>query len=317
MLFRPRFDVVTIGSATRDFMFYDHQGTLLPHTTSVAPGLCFPYGTKVDIGQAHFTFGGGAANAAVNTAYQGWRTAVLTAIGADETAGAIVKNFQQRGVGVALVQQYARSQSSFAFIITAGDQREHVIFLYRGASPLLALSAAAARRIKTRWWYVTSLVGSSWRSILETAMHQPGMKAWNPGSVQLRAGVKKLSPFLVQTDILFLNRAEAITLLRTTAAVPMRTLLKQLHHHGPRVVVITNGKHGADAYDGTTFFHQAVATRRQPVDTTGVGDAHNSTFMVVFDATGGDCRVALRAAMRNATAVASKVGAQEGYIRVV
>jgi len=317
MLFQPRFDITTVGSATRDFMFYDHQGALTPHTTADAAGLCFPYGAKVDIGKAYFNFGGGAANVAVNAAVQGWRVATVAAVGDDDTAVAIVKNMRQRGVETKFIEQHQHAQSSFSFVITAGDQREHVIFLYRGASQLLQVPAHVARQIKTRWWYITSLVSNQWRGVLQTILAQPGAKAWNPGGVQLQAGVKVLAPYLSATDILLLNRQEALTLFRLTGTVPVRSLLKKLQQCGPRVVVITNGRQGADAYNGKQYFHQAIVGRKLPVDTTGMGDVHNSTFTMVFDATGGDCAAALRAAARNATAVASKVGAQEGFIKVL
>lgn len=288
----------------------------MPHTTADAAGLCFPYGAKVDIGKAYFNFGGGAANVAINATVQKWRVAVMAAVGDDEAAVAIVKNMARRGIETKFIEQHQHTQSSFAFIITAGNQREHVIFLYRGASQLLQAPVHVTRRIKTRWWYITSLVSGQWRNALQVVMAQPGAKAWNPGGVQLQVGIKVLAPYLAATDILLLNRQEALTLLHLTGVVPVRSLLKKLQHYGPRVVVITNGRQGADAYNGKQYFHQAIIGRKLPVDTTGMGDVHNSTFTMVFDATGGNCVTALRAAARNAAAVASKIGAQEGFIRV-
>ena len=38
----------------------------------------------------------------------------------------------------------------------------------------------------------------------------------------------------------------------------VRNLLKVINEYGSKIVVITKGKYGADAYDGKKFYHQDI-----------------------------------------------------------
>ncbi|MDP3964832.1 MAG: carbohydrate kinase family protein, partial [bacterium] len=139
--------------------------------------------------------------------------------------------------------------------------------------------------------------------------------AWNPGSTQIKAGRGKLSRLLSKTEILILNRDEAIELAGTSAKNSNpRSLVKTLRSWGPKVVVITNGKKGVYAYAGEkVVFHQALVGKQ--TDTTGAGDAFGSTFVAGYIRSRGELALPLREAAVNSSSVVRQVGAQAGLLR--
>ncbi len=321
-----RYDMVTIGTASRDYMFADLAGEFLVPGTKTKPAqLSFPYGAKIDVNKTFFSFGGGGANVAVNAVLQGRRVAAIFAVGDDENGREIFNRLKDKGIDVRLAEMHENTHTAFAFILTAGKQREHVIFVHRGASHQLTCPPAVLRAIKTRWWYVGSLPGSGWKNILDGVFSQPGLVAWNPGTVQLAAGKKQLAPYLDKTHIVALNRQEAVGLVAGKNPSPAarkkyantKTLLRAVFDLGPAIAVVTNGKNGTDVYNGEQFFHQPIIGGANVVDTTGVGDAHNGTFTLAFDHYQGDFANALLLAAYIGGAVSQVVGAELGFRRVL
>ena len=78
--------------------------------------------------------------------------------------------------------------------------------------------------------------------------------------------------------------------------------------------MITNGKNGADAYNGKKFYHQDIVKEKAKMDTTGVGDAFGSTFVAGLNLYDGDIQKSMRLAVKNTSHVIAKQGAQNGLI---
>ncbi|MCD4694301.1 carbohydrate kinase family protein, partial [bacterium] len=91
-------------------------------------------------------------------------------------------------------------------------------------------------------------------------------------------------------------------------------LLKCLKEMGPSIVVITKGKDGADCYDGNKFYHQKSLVKTIKVDTTGVGDAFNSSFVAGLEIYKGDIKKSLKLGAKNSASVITKQGAQNGLL---
>ncbi|MCK4968838.1 MAG: carbohydrate kinase family protein, partial [Candidatus Aenigmarchaeota archaeon] len=170
------------------------------------------------------------------------------------------------------------------------------------------------KQIKYQWIYLSSLSGKKWTNILKQIMDlklkHPLIKiAWNPGSNQLKEK-KKLNKFLSITDVLLLNKEEASELIGTKLSV--NNLSKRIVNLGPKIVVITQGKFGANVYNGQQNLHQSISQHRL-VDATGAGDAFGAGFvagLILFD----DLKKALDLAIRNSGSVVSKIGAQQGLL---
>lgn len=91
-------------------------------------------------------------------------------------------------------------------------------------------------------------------------------------------------------------------------------LLQKIKSYGPELVLITDGKNGAHAYNGQEVIYQEALSGQRDVDMTGVGDAYNSTFAAAVLIYNGDIKKSLLAAAKNAASKISFLGAQNGLL---
>jgi len=321
-----KYDIITIGGATEDFSFYTHTGLLLESKKDVLHQkmIAFEYGAKIGIDRVYSTFGGGAANTAVNLSGLGFKTAAVLAVGDDERGRSIMANLKARKVATDLVQVVKKDTSGFSFIVI-NQSNERIIFSHRGANVELRLSSKALAAIKqARWAYITSLSGSYWLEDLKKIFAVKGVKKiWNPGETQLLGGIKKIAKFLKQTDVFCVNQEEAVELVLSTGKYraddfkflnKAKNLLQIIKSFGPKMVIITNGKKGADFYDGRNFYHQGIIKNQKRLDATGVGDAFHSSLLAGLKMYDNDIRRAMLLAVYNTAAVVSEIGAQNGLL---
>jgi len=326
------YDFITIGGATRDISFFTDQGVLLNNRRDVLRQklLAFEYGAKIKVDKFYYSFGGGAANSAVNLTNFGFKTACLLMLGADEAGSLILKNLRQHGVDSSLVKINKREESGASFILIARGG-ERIIFGARGANRCLAITAADQKVLKkTKNIYLASLSGPWWPNLARIfSLASPRAKKkvkifWNPGASQYKGGLKKLAAFLPRVTVFALNKDEAIELVLSSSrhrhlsrAFLNRTdnLLRLIYNFGPKIVLITLGKAGAAAYDGHKIYRQRIFKEKKRVDTTGIGDIFNSTFAAAYELFKGDIKKALRLAMRNAAAKIGHLGAQNGLLK--
>lgn len=319
------YDFITIGGATEDITFYTREGVLIDNKKDILRKklLAFEYGAKIKIDESHSTFGGGASNTAVNLAGLGFQVASLVAVGDDNRGENVVRNLKNKKVKTGLIQKKKGKDTGFSFLLV-GPNNEHIVFSNRAANCDLKISPKEKRTLKkTNWAYLTSLHGD-WEQILKNVFSVAKLnKAWNPGHVQIQAGFKVLKPYLKDTRVLALNKDEAIELTLThpdyknknnTFLNNTRNLLKAIKGMGPEIAVITRGKEGANAFDGKKFYYQPVLKEKKRVDTTGVGDAFNSSFVAGLELFKGDIKKSLRLGARNSASVIGQQGAQNGLL---
>lgn len=323
-----RFDVVTIGSVVQDITFYTGAGKVIatPDNLTSQRMLAFEYGAKISASEAFYSLGGGGANTAVSLSRLGMSAASFARVGSDEIGKELVAKFKREKVNVSLIQKDKKNNSGFSFVVaTDKKEKEHVVFTCRGANEHLEISKKEISKLKTKWVYITSLSGKNWLLNLKTLfakVKSSNIKVmWNPGSIQLAAGKRVLQPFLEQTDILTFNKDEAIELVLSGMKLGRKNpnhlnrpvyLLNILREWGPKIVVITEGKKGAWAYDGNKMYRQN-SIGKKTVDTTGVGDAFGSAFLAGYAET-GLINEALRWGATNSGSVISKIGAQNGLL---
>ncbi|MFA6410741.1 MAG: carbohydrate kinase family protein [Candidatus Buchananbacteria bacterium] len=322
------FDVVTIGGAVRDVTFYTDKGKifLTPENLTAQKMVAFEYGAKIEIKESFFTIGGGAANTATSFCRLGFKTAILTRLGDDEIGKEIEKNFKQEGINTDLIQRDKKLPTGFSLIVAVSKgEREHIAFTDRGANKFLTLKKSDLEKISTKWFYLTSMSGKNWLTNLKTvfavAKKNKIKIVWNPGTLQLNAGKKTLANFLKETDVLLLNKDEAIELVLSGIKLGRKNpsflnkplyLLNILQEWGSKTVVVTNGKKGAWAYDGKHIYQQKIV-RAKTLNTIGVGDAFGSGFVggLIFEK---NINKALKWGMLNSGSVITKVGAQAGLL---
>ena len=214
--------------------------------------------------------------------------------------------------------------SGFSFIII-GEGNEHVAFSHRAANSFLNISQIDLKKIerKSKWLFITSFSGE-WKRDFDKIFAVEGNKiAWNPGELQFEAGYPALSKYFKKTEVLTLNKDEAISLIlthKTHAGKPYdfladsKNLLNVIHSWGPKIVVVTNNEHGADAYDGVKYYHQGIVKVEKKEDTTGLGDCFGASFISGLELYQGDIARSLKLAAHNAAAVLAEQGAQNGFL---
>ena len=326
-----KFEVITIGGAVRDIIFYTNQGKLFatPNNLTAQKMLAFEYGAKINAPEAYYNLGGGAANTAVTFARLNFKTAVVARLGRDQDAHDICQGFKKEKIARDFVQIDPAVHTGSSFIIAINKKdREHVAFMDRGANNNLAFPPTKQKRLDANWFYLTSFSGDQWLKSLTAFFKFTKTKkrkikiAWNPGNLQLQAGQKILAPFLKQTEVLILNKDEAIELVLSGIKIGRRHprylnrplyLLNILKDWGPKLVVVTAGEQGAWVFDGKKIYRQKIK-KGKVVDTTGVGDAFGSAFVAGLIRHHGRIDQALIWGMLNAAGVCGQVGAQNGIL---
>lgn len=320
-----KFDFITIGGATEDMTFYTKEGVVIDNKKDILRQklFAFEYGAKLQVDHGYSTFGGGAANAAVCLARLGLKVAALVAIGNDNRGLLIKNNFKQEKVDTSLMQIKPKMTSGFSFLI-AGPQNEHVVFSYRAANEALQIAAADLNKLQqAQSIYLTSLSGK-WKTVLDKVFSSSKAKiTWNPGHIQLHAGIKVLGKYFKKTEVLIVNKDEALELVVSSGKHDdhddkflddVRNLLKIIKDWGPKIVVITSGQDGADAFDGINFYHQNIIKEKKRLNTTGVGDAFGSTFTAGLKMFSGDIKKAMFMGVCNTASVVGHTGAQAGLL---
>ncbi len=323
------FDIICIGGAVRDFIFYTDAGRLFntPENLAAPKMLGFEYGAKINPKEVQITFGGGAANTSVAFSRLGFKIGILTCLGEDEIGREIEKNLKTERVDISLIQKDKKTATGVSFIITTDKkEKEHIAFAYRGAAQNLEINNKKLKNITTRNIYLTSLAGKDWlKNLKETFAfaEKNGAKVmWNPGNFQLKAGVKVIHDYLKKTNILILNKDEAIELVLSGVRIGKRNpnflnkpvyLLNILHEWGPKIVVVTDGKKGAWCYDGKEIYHSKII-KSKVINTTGVGDAFGSGFLAGYINEKGQIAKALKYGMVNSSSVLTKPGSQAGLL---
>ena len=225
---------------------------------------------------------------------------------------------------VSLIQKTAKTETGFSFLLV-GPENEHICFSNRAANDeLKIMNRELSIMENAKWLYLTSLSGD-WLTNLKKIFSVSSAKiAWNPGQRQILAGVKVLGKYFKRVDCLIVNKDEAIEIAVSDKKYKnkgvaflnqMKNLLFGLAFYGPKIVLITNGRHGADAIIGGKVYHQAAAKIRQQIDATGVGDAFGSSFIAGLELYNRDIKRSLYLAAKNSAAEISQPGAQNGLLR--
>ncbi|MCX6798314.1 MAG: PfkB family carbohydrate kinase [Candidatus Falkowbacteria bacterium] len=324
------YPIITIGGATEDIIFYTDDGVNINNRQDLLRQhlLAFEAGAKIKINRSWPSFGGGAANAAVNFTGLGLKTATLICLGRDNRGDQVLKNLKGQGVATKFLSYSPSLETGFSFVLIDHRSKERIIFSARGANNDLKISPAAFKYLRrAKWLYITSLSGN-WLTNLKTIFKaKAALVAWNPGEIQIKAGARRLRPFLSKTEFLFLNKDEAIELalslpkfktLTTTHKFFEETanLLRIIKGLGPKRVVITDGRRGAYYYDGGEIYFQAAVKEKKKIDVTGVGDAFNSSIIAGLEIYHGDIKAAMKLGARNAARKIAHLGAQNGLIKL-
>ena len=319
------YDIVAIGGATQDIFVESDEAKILNIETisDKQSYLCFDYGAKIELDKLAYDIGGGASNAAVNLANLGLQTGIIVKIGTDLTSEAILQRFKERKVDNSMVIRSKKDQTGFSVILLSYEG-DRTVLMHRGANSTISLEEIDWEKVKqSKWVYVASLSGESNQVLdkfAEFAEENGINMAFNPGTTQIKRGIEDMKKVLEKAEILILNRTEASIITNIPNNPPeyptiedanLIAMIEKLKQQGSKVVVITEGKKGAYAFDGETLYY-AVTFPSKVVSTLGAGDAFSSTFVASMLKYDWDIEKSLKIASINSAAVVESFGAQTG-----
>jgi len=304
-------ELLSIGDANLDCFIEPTESESLCRMDSKECLIAFSYADKIPVKYSEFSVGGNAANNAVGTKRLGINSAVVLTLGDDSIGKQIIEKLEVESVDITYVIQQPSTISNFNIAVTYNGER--TIFTHHAPRSY----EFPVRLPKVPWVYLTSMGESFipfYNHIADWLIKNPEIKlAFNPGSWQMKMGVKAIGNILKLTNIVFVNKQEAEKLTGFESKEKVsRELMMKLSGLGPKISVITDGGNGSFVFDGNKFLHCGVL----PVDAyerTGAGDAFGSGFISAV-IKGKSLEEALMRGTVNSASVIGYIGSQKGLL---
>ena len=301
------YDVITVGSATLDVFAKTRFSELIKiiDPKGETDLLAFPSGSKILIDELEFTTGGGGTNTVVALSRLGHKVAFLGKLGQGTNSDFIHKNLKKEKIN--LLCAYGKGNAGYSVIL---DTLEHdrTILAYKGVNDDLRHKDVPYKKLKTKWFYFSAMLEESFHTLERLAefAQQRNIKiAFNPSTYLAEKGIHHLKQILSRIYLLVLNKEEAGLLVGKDS---MEGLLFRLKSLGPKIVVITDGKHDLYAID-EKYIYTAEPPFVKIVDTTGAGDAFAASFVSGI-LRKNDIEFAIKLGIANAQSVIMHYGAK-------
>lgn len=310
------YDVITVGSATVD-VFVDTISELIK-IKSVSKDnneiheeelLAYPAGAKILIKKLDFQIGGGGTNTAVALKRLGLSVGYLGKLGNDDGKEKVIAMLKKEKIEY--LGTFADGMTPYSIILDS-IERDRTILAYKGVMDSMSPGEINKKKLQTKWFYFSALVGPSYKVLEHLAeyAHKNKIKiAFNPSIYLAEKGQRYLSKVLKRTSILILNREEAQAIV---GMGNIKDILYSLNRLGPEIVVITDGKNGAYTYDGKEYL-RIFAHPIKVLESTGAGDAFASSFLAGMIRK-NSIHFALQMGLANAEAVISGKGAKANLL---
>ncbi|MBI4148845.1 carbohydrate kinase family protein [Candidatus Woesearchaeota archaeon] len=302
-------DLISIGDVTEDvFIQVDELSVLCPHGKQSCL-LCMRFAEKIAASRVDKLTGGNAGNVAIGCNRLGLHSALFSVVGDDEQGRLIRQSLKKERVSTAYFSLKKGERTNYSVVINY--QAERTILVHHEPRKYPRFHLAPCRML-----YFTSMgTGSEklHRPLLSYAKKHHPFFAFNPGTHQLKSGLRKLKPLLQASDAVFLNTEEA-QLLLSTQKIDFPFLLRKLKASGTKIAVITDGPAGSYAYDGRTFWYCPIYDV-PIVERTGCGDSYASGFLAALFY-GHDIPEAMRWGTLNAASVIQQIGPQAGLMKL-
>ncbi len=311
---QEQIDVLCVGDVVTDVFIKLIDE--IEHTYKNEDGrwLAIPFGMKIPFDHAETLHAvGNAANAAVSFSRLGLNAAFETEVGGDQEGREIVRTLTKEGVDTRFVHVNGKKQSNIHYVLWYKEERtiliRHEEYAYQWPN--------FRKYEMPRWVYFSSISENALDytdDIAEWLEENPEVKlAFQPGTFQMKVGVERLKRIYARTEVVILNREEAV-LVTGGSYDDVHGLLDRLHGYGCKIAVVTDGPAGAYASDGVKRYKMPLyPDPAPPYERTGAGDAYASTLVAAL-AKGHNLESALQWAPINSMSVVQKAGAQAGLV---
>ncbi len=267
------YDIISVGDATIDTFIKINDAHVSCTINKEKCELCVAYGDKVAVEWVQHMVAGNAANNAVGSARLGMKTALFMNVGSDDSGFKIKKKMVEEKVDPIYIKVNEGMDSNYSAVLTFQGERTIFVFHQQWDYQLPKME-------ETKWVYYTSTSASfakgSFAKDLADYVKSTGAKmGYNPGTYQMKAGVKNFPEILAATEVFFVNKEEAKRILGLPEENPMdiKELMKRTRDElGLKTVVITDGREGSYSFDGTDFWKLSEFPGER-VEATGAGDS--------------------------------------------
>ena len=305
------YDVITVGSATVDALVRTEFSEMV-HGQHKEECIAYPVGAKILMKELILTVGGGGTNSAVSLSRLGHKVAFLGKIGLKENSRRVVNQLRKENVDISLIIRSKTGRTGYSIVL---DSKKHdrTILIFRGSNNDLRFNEISLNKLKTKWFYFSSMIGTSFKTLEKIASYaaKNNIKiSFNISSYLAKKGKNYLKNILKKVNILVLNKEEAGLLV---GKGDINNLLKKLNKLGPYIVAITDGKKGVYVFNNNQVYcgksHNITV-----IETTGAGDAFASSFLSGIMRK-NDIEFALKLGITNAESVIQHHGAKEKLLK--
>lgn len=273
--------------------------------------ICMSFGDKVPFEYVKVIKAvGNSSNAAVCASRLGLRSSFVTNIGNDQNGADCLAELKKEKINTSFIRKHHGMPTNYHFVLWYDVDRtilvNHIEYDYK--FPKISPPS---------WMYLSSLASNSLtyhKEIVEYLKNNQKVKlAFQPGTFQMKLGIRQLKEIYERTEVYVVNVEEAQRILATESR-DIKELLAEIHAYGPKIVLITDGPKGAYMLDGDHFYFMPIyPDPKPPLERTGCGDSFASTFVSALQM-GKSPLEALVWAPVNPMSVIQYVGAQEGLL---
>jgi sugar/nucleoside kinase (ribokinase family) len=303
------YEVITIGDATQDIFVRPYDDKFCSAQINVlGDNLCFRHGEKITSKEIFNDVGGSATNVAVGLKKLGINSNIMSIIGDDESGKHVLKRLDDTGLSQGYLTIDKNTGTSTSIVIVFANDR--TIFVYRGEKDYKKFKSI--RSLKTKWLYlgpVNNDFSSRYNDVISLASEKNVQIALNPGNRQIENGRNDLLRLIKVTNLLILNKQEALDLTKSANFTDNKKLLYSLKVLGPKLVVVTDGANGAYLFDGEKYIGVDKYPNLEFVDSTGAGDAFSAGFLAGYIKS-GDYIDGMQYGIINSAMVLEALGAQ-------
>lgn len=312
---KKSFDLISIGDSTEDIFTKIEEAKIICDMDEDYCWICLEHPGSTDISNLERTIAGNSANVAVGISRFGLNSGFYTILGCDESGRAIKSALKKEGVDVKFVENAKNCETNSTVVINFKAERTQLLYQQKRDYKLPKLP-------KSEWIYLSAM-GEGCDEIypeLEKYLLKHNVKlGFNPGGQQLEDGIKSYGRLLDLCTVIFINKQEARELFNhqkkksfVNLNEEMIYLLNIVRETGPEIVVITDGKKGAFAFDGKDYWHMPVHPT-QAIEMTGAGDSFSAGVLA-----GLMCNKSLAESLLfgscNASSVIKQIGPQKGLL---
>jgi len=303
---------LSIGGATYDLFVRLPKGAVAECNS--ADSFALPLGAKIRVENLIETCGGGASNTSVGLARLGCSACYEGVLSADQWGEKLMQNLQKEGVDTSCVTVVEDEVSSYS-IILSGKSGERVILYEPGTNKHLHDANFDKEMLSSVDWVFLNHIQEGSCVIQDDIAEMLSSEGapcltWNPGGCQIDAGLQAHAELLKHTDLLILNKEEA---LKFTKTEEVDAAIRALIQSGVANICITDGGNETVASDGTNIYACPVLENIDIVDTTGAGDAFG-TGVTWGLMEGLILPEALKTGSINAASVVASIGAQTALL---